>query len=235
MFRIFSKNRMNNLAKSKIAKYLLYAFGEITLIVLGILIALQINNWNTERIERNNESKSYRNIKRQVVDDMMELNRIKDHNNYLSAHYEYAVPIALTDNRDKIDTLAIIVMSLSQYSDFNRSSTIYENLVSGGEIKLLKNSDITSGLQRLEMTYTYINKLEEIHWEIIINELSPELRGVINYATLTVVKPEKLYSVEIQNFLMESIFLTIGKDSIYNQAIDEINTIIELIDMELDP
>lgn len=224
---------MNNLSESKIAKYLLYAFGEITLIVIGILIAMQINNWNTGRIEKNNESKSYQNIRRQVMDDMKELKKIKEHNNYLSAQYEYAIPIALTNNRDKIDTLAIIAMNLSQYSDFHRSNTIYENLVNGGEIKLLKNSEITGRLQKLEMTYTYLNKLEEIHWEIIINELSPELKGVINYATLAVVRPEKLYSVEIQNFLMESIFLTKGKDSIYSLAINEINAIIETIDQEL--
>ena len=83
------------------------------------------------------------------------------------------------------------------------------------------------------MTYSYLNKLEDIHWEVIMNELSPELKGVISYSNLEIVKPEKLYSVELQNIVIESIFLTKGKDSIYSKALKEMNSIIDLIDLEL--
>jgi len=38
--------------KNKTGKYLKYATGEIVLVVIGILLALQINNWNTQRIEK---------------------------------------------------------------------------------------------------------------------------------------------------------------------------------------
>ena len=37
------------LAENKFSKYVVYALGEITLVVIGILIALQINNWNQEQ------------------------------------------------------------------------------------------------------------------------------------------------------------------------------------------
>ena len=124
-------------------------------------------------------------------------------------------------------------MNLSQYSDFYRSGNIYETLVNSGEIRLLKNSEIISQLQKLEMTYTNINRLEDIHWEIIINELSPELKGVINYSTMEIIMPNKLYSVEIQNILIESIYITNGKDSLYQKAINEINSTVEIINNEL--
>ena len=78
-----------------------------------------------------------------------------------------------------------------------------------------------------------MNMLEKIHWEIIINELSPEVKGVINYATLKIIKPEKLYSVELQNILIESLFLTKGKEGAYSQALEDIKTLIALIDEEL--
>ncbi|WP_163710146.1 DUF6090 family protein [Mangrovibacterium lignilyticum] len=213
---------------------MLYAIGEIVLIVIGILVALQINNWNARRIQKDNEKKIYQNIKLQVEDDRDELNEVRNFNNYYSAQFEYANQIILGKDRSKIDTLAIITMSLSQYSDFHRGGKIYETLVNSGELKLLTNPSITSNLQRLEMTYNYINKLEDIHWEIIINELSPEMRGVINYATLELVAPDKLYSVEIQNFIIESIFLTKGKDNAYKKALAEIQTIVELIKKELE-
>lgn len=49
MIKFFRKIRQNLLMENKNWKYLKYAFGEIILVVIGILIALQINNWNDER------------------------------------------------------------------------------------------------------------------------------------------------------------------------------------------
>lgn len=220
-------------SESPKSRYFLYALGEMALIVIGILIALQIDNWNTRRIEKETEKKIYENIRRQIIDDKNELIKVRDFNTYYATQYEIANQIVLSKDRNKTDTLAYISMTLSQYSDFYRSGNIYETLVNSGELKLLRNNEITGSLQRLEMTYSNLNKLEDIHWEIIINELSPELKGVINYATFEIIKPEKLFSVELQNIIMESIYLTKGKDAIYTKALDEINSIIALIDSEL--
>ena len=49
MLRIFRNIRQKLAAENNIAKYLRYAIGEIFLVVIGILIALQINNWNENR------------------------------------------------------------------------------------------------------------------------------------------------------------------------------------------
>jgi len=56
MFSFFRKIRHNLLNEGKTARYFKYAIGEIILVVLGILIALQINTWNQGWIERTNES-----------------------------------------------------------------------------------------------------------------------------------------------------------------------------------
>ena len=49
MIKFFRRIRQRLLTENKFYKYLLYAFGEIVLVVIGILIALQINNWNEEQ------------------------------------------------------------------------------------------------------------------------------------------------------------------------------------------
>jgi hypothetical protein len=233
MLLFFKKLRRTLLSENRFNKYLLYAFGEIVLVVIGILIALQINNWNTNRLKRQEEKKSYQDIRQQITDDMNEIIRVKNFNNYFSDHFTRASQIISSNNRAKMDSLTLMAMMLSQTSDFFRSGNIYETLVNSGDLKLLKNTDITSRLQKLEMTYTHINRLEEIHWEIVMSEFSPEIKGVINYATQKAVKPEKLYSVEIQNIFIECIFLTKGKEAIYDQAINEIEEIVNLIDEEL--
>ncbi len=49
MIKFFRKIRKNMIKENRTSKYLLYAIGEIVLVVIGILIALSINNWNEQR------------------------------------------------------------------------------------------------------------------------------------------------------------------------------------------
>jgi hypothetical protein len=230
--KIFRILRKQLVFSSNGAKYFKYAIGEIILIVIGILVALQINNWNTNRIEKQEEKQIYLQIKNKIEDDKNELEKIKNLNNYLAQQSNKASTIIATKNYAAIDTLAFLAIQLSQYSDFHRNGKLHENLNNSGDIKLLHNQAIVSQLQNLELTYNAMNKIEDIHWEVIIKELSPELKGVINYSNLEIVKPDKLYAVELQNLFFESIYLTKGKDSIYKKAIKEIDNIITLVNTE---
>jgi len=233
MIKYFRKIRQQLLKENKFSRYLFYAIGEIFLVVIGILIAMQINNLNKARIENKEEIKTYKNIKRQILEDKNEIIKIKNFNSYFSNQFGYANQIITEQDYKRIDTLAQITINLSQYSDFHQSGNIYETLVNSGDIQLLKNSDIVSNIQQLEMTYNQVNRLEDIHWEVIMEEFSPAIRGVINYSNLKVVKPKIIYSVEIQNIFIECIILTKSKEAVYNKALDEIDYLVELIDKDL--
>lgn len=67
MIRFFRSLRQHIMKKSKIGHYLLYATGEIILVVIGILIALQINTWNQERVNQR-EAKA---IKKNLLEDLI--------------------------------------------------------------------------------------------------------------------------------------------------------------------
>lgn len=230
---------MQYLKDKKISKYLLYAIGEIFLVVIGILIALQINNWNNRRIERQEELKTYQNLKQQVAEDRGELVEMQGFNQINMSQLEKANELISTQNRQAIDTLALLIMMMSYYSDFYGTGNIYETLVNSGDIKLIQNDEIPARIKSLENTYNFINRMEDIQWSIIIEELSPELKGVLNFTAFErrepnpILKPDKLYSPEIQNIIFEVRYLTKGKDTIYGRAIREIDSITRLIDLEL--
>ena len=59
MIKFFRKIRFSLLSENKTSKYFKYAFGEIILVVIGILIALQINNWNENRKNKITEADYY--------------------------------------------------------------------------------------------------------------------------------------------------------------------------------
>jgi len=230
MVTLLRKIRRSLISAGRLRKYLLYGTGEILLVVIGILIAIQVNNLNNKRQEAKQARQIYLNIGDQIREDRNELLEAKGVNNYFSSSYAYMNSIIYSSDKSKVDTLAYLVLGLSQYSDFRRGSNIYETLVNSGDIKLLHNEAVTNGLQKLEIRYNHINQLEEIHWEVIITELSPLLRGVVNYATLVAVKPEALFDVEMQNMVIESLFLTKAKDSVYNHAIRDIEMLLSALE-----
>ena len=74
MIKFFRKIRQNLLSEGNTGKYLKYAIGEIMLVVIGILIALQINNWNEQRKNRENERDLYQRIINDLKFDENKLN-----------------------------------------------------------------------------------------------------------------------------------------------------------------
>lgn len=78
MIKFFRKIRYDLMEKNKTKKYLSYAFGEIVLVVIGILIALSINNWNQKRILKNDADTILFNIKYDLIQDMKFFNKISD-------------------------------------------------------------------------------------------------------------------------------------------------------------
>ena len=57
MIIFFRKIRQRLLTENKFSKYLLYAIGEIALVMIGILLALQVNNWNEDQKIKRQEMK----------------------------------------------------------------------------------------------------------------------------------------------------------------------------------
>jgi len=233
MIPFFRKIRKKMADDNKPMKYARYAIGEILLEMIGILLALQINNWNTKKIEKREENSSYKNIKRQINDDKNVISGIIDYNSLYYKQYKYANQVIEQNDRSKIDTLGKIALNLFKYSDYNRSSNIYQNLINSGELKLLKNRDIIEQIQRLEETYIYMNRMERIHFQVIMNGASLDIQKAIKFSDRTVRKPEELFGIDFQNHFISMMGIMIEKDEVYHRAINQIEIITKLIDEEL--
>ncbi|MFA8436358.1 MAG: DUF6090 family protein [Marinifilaceae bacterium] len=233
MLSFLRKFRWKKQSDGKVRKYFFYALGEIILLVIGILLALEINNWNQARLNKKSELKYYQNIKRQLNEDVQGLNATIDFNNRFIDQFAYASQIIELNDRTKKDTLGSIAVNLTEFSDFHRKSNIYETLVGSGEVKLIENSSLIESLQTLEATYIYINRLELSHAEGIKELVVSDLRRALKFNTLEVKQPDLLYSYEFQNlFVLLSEHMR-EKDAIYHRALKQIQSIMEILDREL--
>jgi hypothetical protein len=71
MIKFFRKIRYDLMEQNKTGKYLKYAIGEIVLVVIGILIALSINNWNTQNLDRISEADYLKRLSNDLVTDTL--------------------------------------------------------------------------------------------------------------------------------------------------------------------
>ena len=233
MIKFFQKIRQDLLNKGETGKYLKYAIGEIVLVVIGILIALSINNWNDGQSKRNAELNFYKNKKQQLLDDANNIASELKYNTRFVNQFRNAIQIIETNDRSKKDSLGKITVNLIGYSDFDGQSNIYETMVNSGDVKLLKNTDIIERLRRLEETYFYLNRMEAIHLDAVMLVI-PEVIQTVQLTTGKVENEDYLFGSKFQNLFVITLRLMDEKDEVYNRAIKEIESIVQRIDDEIE-
>jgi len=234
MIKFFRKIRQNLISEGKTVNYLKYAIGEIVLVVIGILIALQINNWNQKNSNKRLEMQYYSSMKSQLNEDLSTLEGEIDYNQDLFNKFSYAKNLLMQKDKSKLDTLAKIVLSMVKYADFRQKSNVFQTLVNSGEIKYINNKKILEHFQSLEENYNYINRIEESNLTVIIFQVVPKIEEVVRIDPLKVENVENLYSYQFQNGLELLIHLVNEKKEVYLQAQKVINATIGLIDKELE-
>ena len=135
MIKFFRKIRQTLLTENKFSKYLLYAIGEIVLVVIGILIALQINNFNEQRKDSEKEQVILKQLKEDYETDLIQLKqKMEMRNEIVSSAFNVLKAI---DNPDKIvrDTL---IMNIAKVDNNPTFDPIQNDLISSGNLRLIK-------------------------------------------------------------------------------------------------
>ena len=152
MIKFFRKIRFDLMEKNKTGKYFKYAIGEIILVVIGILIALSINNWNENRKSEKVANEIYRNLQNSLVQDSTEVQRIIK---LQSKSLEIQKKLILKEvNREPIEfeetNLNQLIKDIQSgvYSFFPKTG-IYNSIVSNNGMDLLKSEKIKTSLVNL--------------------------------------------------------------------------------------
>ncbi|WP_340111910.1 DUF6090 family protein [Maribellus mangrovi] len=156
-------------AENRVGKYLRYAIGEILLVVIGILIALQINNWNERRKIQVYEQKILTDLVRTIDNDLgiyhMLLGRLDSMEFGVSNLHRL-----MGKNESSADSLQKYLPYLSMGIRFGYDSGVYESLKSVGLDKITDDS-VREGLARLyDFLYPRINLMIESEYKQPSNE-----------------------------------------------------------------
>ena len=161
MIKFFRHIRQNLIMENKTGKYIKYAIGEIILVIIGILIALQINNWNQQRIQDKEEQVVLINLKQdfdynyRVLDSI--LNETK---NNIQSQF---ILLNHTGNKSKAITRNNFNNSLNRLADINEyypRNGYLDDLISSGNLGIIKNQKLRNKLSSWNPIYDYIKSRE---------------------------------------------------------------------------
>lgn len=225
--KFFRSFRIMFINEGKTRKYLLYAIGEILLVMIGIVLAFQVDNWNDSRLRGKSEQTIYQNIFDQLENDRDLLLREREFDSLNRVYVDFVAEAFAANDRSKTDSIGKVLVHLLQYSDYDKQSALYSAMVSSGEIKLVTQRTVITGLRELEEQFIYLNRMEDIHYDIIIRWISPQLSKVARYSTGKVIDEEGLYNHEIENTLLTMMYIMDEKEMVYNNTIGRIDLILD--------
>ena len=192
MFKFFRKIRNDLMKQNKTSKpalpagrYFKYAIGEIILVVIGILIALQINNWNQNRLERNEEQIILSNLKddfTSAIEEFKSLNALR--NDFISA-----AKVIIGIEVNTIDTYPTIYLD-NLFSKtlttptFNNESGSLNVLLTSGKINLITNQVLKKKLIAWPGDVADMTEDEIRHRDIINSEYDSIIRQYLSWNDL---------------------------------------------------
>lgn len=154
--KFFRIDRLKNLARGRAGRYVVYALGEIFLVVIGILIALQINTWNENRINQNKEAAIINDLHQEFQKNKTKLDStIAYHRTILGAIGEVMQMIGeseefvLEHNTDSLIYLTI------DYMDFSPSQSVISELISSGKLNLISSDSLRM------LIFEWVSAMEE--------------------------------------------------------------------------
>ncbi len=144
MIKFFRKIRHRLLKEKRFSGYLTYAIGEVLLVVVGILLALQFNNWNQERANKEKEEWYLENIAEDIAYQRGDLEDMKE-------DFELSIKLGKEILKEynrlgsfaKVDSLNHKLNLLMISDNFPNINGTYQELVNSGQQSIIQDKDLS--------------------------------------------------------------------------------------------
>ena len=194
MIKFFRKIRQKLVSENKFSKYLIYAIGEIILVVIGILIALSINNWNTDRLEEKEVANFLEQIKTELESDIIHFNQTLSN---LQRFTEYLNKVS-ERKYDEID-LSQLANFLAMNSSSKNFGLSYTKMLESGIIKHIENSELIEKLQSYYLVNcSKFNINTEFHANFVSDHIEGPLLLMLDHKKDFLVDPKEVIE-ELEN------------------------------------
>ena len=181
MIKFFRKIRQNLLSEGKTGKYLKYAAGEIVLVVIGILIALAINNWNQRRINEEKQQDYLIGIKNDLEKQIASFNNSNQDYDFIIGKGESILTdfssIGKVSEIDSINRKLSYLMFTIKYPEI---STTFNELNSTGQLNLIKEKSLRSQIIKYyQDSENYQKSVDGNTERVVYNQIFPIIKSTV--------------------------------------------------------
>jgi hypothetical protein len=173
MIKFFRKIRYDLMGKNKTGKYFKYAIGEIVLVVIGILIALNINTWNNNRIERIKERNLLDNLHEDFLLNKALLDSVKVvHLNHLKIYNKIKSYFPVENYITFNDTISKYENNIT-YLTFDPNSGTVNSVLNSGNLNIIQNDTLQRYLTKWQDVKNDYLEEEEHYWKFLWEQYWP--------------------------------------------------------------
>ena len=169
------------MAKNKTGKYFKYAIGEIVLVVIGILIALSINNWNESQKNKQQERVILENILQDLQNDKIGLKNIIERRTSKAASAEIMVSYYDGVKIDKLTDYYFNWTNVVYWEAHYPSNIAFRELVNAGNVSIIKNADVRNTLLDINASYEKLFIIRDHMYDDYALYLYSPYAGIIDY------------------------------------------------------
>ena len=143
MIKFFRKIRKKLLSENKFSKYLIYAIGEIILVVIGILIALGINNWKESQTEIKQQNLIFENLRLELNNNLKNLNSaIELSESYINSSEHLLLSMNNMSTNKFIGERLDSLLSTFGFSQWKRTNLNIKSLENSGRLNSVENNEL---------------------------------------------------------------------------------------------
>jgi len=160
MIKFFRHIRQQLVIENKTGKYFKYAIGEIILVVIGILIALSINNWNEDRKTRATEIIFLKNIKADLELNLVSLDEFIDSRQEAIKSSKIIIDYFNNPNGINFNTFNLHSINVMVWFPFQQNDNTYQELINSGQLSIISNKNIKDHMQNMQSSFKTISFVE---------------------------------------------------------------------------
>lgn len=234
--------------QNKVRTYLLYAIGEIALVMIGILLALQVNNWNQNRIEQEQLQNYYERIIEEIETDIPVKQDFLISNQFIIDLNKRTLNLLNTGNPDSLKQLRNTLGALSTAWSVDLSYPVLNEFKNSGYLSKVRNADLKQKFFELNTTIEYTNSMDTYIVDQYLNTMEPFIIRSFNYQAVALKRYQSLlilggpptdytqFNEDLELWNMVSFKLeTAGLYAEYIQGlIDEQRFLVNLLEKELE-
>ena len=141
MLRFFSQLRQGSSSDNRPRSYLLYALGEIVLVMIGILLALEVNNWNEDRKERKIEAETLKDLRVEFEENLADAERVLEGNLGIYQAMSHLQKAIRGEALDPAHTDSLLYATFDWF-DYTPKPGASNNLINSGNLNLISNREL---------------------------------------------------------------------------------------------